>query len=126
MDRRGRGLQDLTADADADADADARSALCALPYRPGRRCRLDSNCGSLRRPSGSPGYQIQEQAMIINRNQIRGRTTELTGKINEIIGKILRNRQLQARGRFQGVIGKTRAALGDAAHKLGDSSKKGA
>ena len=64
--------------------------------------------------------------MTINRNQIRGRTTELTGKINEIIGKILGNRQLQARGKFQGVIGKTRAALGDAAHKLGDSSKKGA
>jgi uncharacterized protein YjbJ (UPF0337 family) len=61
--------------------------------------------------------------MSINRSQLRGRTTELKGKINEIVGKIMGNRQLQARGRFQGVIGKTQAAVGDAVHKVQDSSK---
>jgi uncharacterized protein YjbJ (UPF0337 family) len=52
----------------------------------------------------------REDAMSINRSQLRGRTTEMQGRINEIAGKILGNRRLQAIGRLQSILGKSTAS----------------
>jgi uncharacterized protein YjbJ (UPF0337 family) len=66
----------------------------------------------------------REDAMGINKNQFKGRTTAMKGKINAVAGKILGNRRLQAKGRLQSLLGKARAAVGDAMHHMANYSKK--
>lgn len=49
----------------------------------------------------------------MNKDQVKGRMTELAGKTKKVTGKILRDDALQQKGRMEEVAGKVRAVYGD-------------
>jgi uncharacterized protein YjbJ (UPF0337 family) len=66
----------------------------------------------------------REQAMGINKDQVKGRVKEVEGKVKEVAGKLAGNERLEARGRVEKNIGKAQAAYGDVKMDVKDAVKK--
>jgi uncharacterized protein YjbJ (UPF0337 family) len=60
----------------------------------------------------------------MNKDQIKGRTQEVTGKTKEVAGKVLHNDSLKNRGAAEEVAGKARAIYGDAKSEAKKEIKK--
>jgi uncharacterized protein YjbJ (UPF0337 family) len=50
----------------------------------------------------------------MNKDQIKGRATEVSGKSKAVVGKVLKDGELANKGRMEEVAGKARATYGDA------------
>jgi uncharacterized protein YjbJ (UPF0337 family) len=69
------------------------------------------------------GTDKQEQAMDVNKDQVKGRTKEVEGKVNEITGKVLGDKKLEVKGKIQQIGGEARAKLGDVKQNVKDAAK---
>lgn len=63
--------------------------------------------------------------MNVNKDQVKGRASEVEGKVNEVAGKVLGDKKLEVKGKVQEIAGEARAKLGDVKQDVKDSSKKG-
>ncbi len=57
----------------------------------------------------------------MNKDQVKGRATEVKGDIKEAAGKMVGNRKLQGEGLVDQAKGKAQAGLGDAKEKVKDA-----
>jgi uncharacterized protein YjbJ (UPF0337 family) len=69
------------------------------------------------------GGRFQEQAMSINKDQVKGRVNEAEGKIKEVAGKLVGNENLEAKGKVQKDLGKAQARYGDVKKDVKDIVK---
>ena len=65
----------------------------------------------------------QEDAMSINKDQVKGRVEEVKGAIKEATGKLVGDQKLEVKGNVQKNVGKVQAALGDVKKDIKDASK---
>ena len=63
--------------------------------------------------------------MSMNKNQVKGRVTEVKGMIKEVAGKLVGNEKLEEKGKVQKIRGEAQAKFGDVKQDVKDS-KKGA
>jgi uncharacterized protein YjbJ (UPF0337 family) len=63
--------------------------------------------------------------MNVNKDQVKGRTSEVEGKIKEVAGKVTGDEKLEVKGKVQGIAGEAQAKFGDVRQDVKDSSKKG-
>lgn len=49
----------------------------------------------------------------MNRHQLKGRISQVSGKVKEITGKLFRNKSVGAKGRAQQMGGRIQAGYGD-------------
>ncbi len=49
----------------------------------------------------------------MNKDQTKGRIEEVKGKVKEVAGKVMGNKELEQKGKFQGIKGQVQAGLGD-------------
>jgi uncharacterized protein YjbJ (UPF0337 family) len=68
---------------------------------------------------------VQEHAMGINRDQVKGRAKELEGKVQEVAGKMVGSEHQQAKGNVKKNLGELQARFGDAREMIKDSQKSG-
>lgn len=61
--------------------------------------------------------------MNINKDQVKGRVEEAKGKIKEVAGKLVGNKELEAKGKIQGIVGEAQAKFGDVKHDIKESKK---
>ncbi len=54
----------------------------------------------------------------MNKDQIKGRATEVSGKTKSAVGKVLKDGELVNKGRLEEVAGKARATYGDAKNEV--------
>lgn len=54
----------------------------------------------------------------MNRDQIKGRSTQAGGKIKEAVGKAVGNERLKTEGQAEQIGGKGQAAVGDVKRKI--------
>jgi uncharacterized protein YjbJ (UPF0337 family) len=59
------------------------------------------------------GVRHEEQAMSMNRDQVKGRIREAKGKIKEAAGKLVGNEKLEQKGKAQKILGEAQAKFGD-------------
>jgi uncharacterized protein YjbJ (UPF0337 family) len=74
-----------------------------------------------RRPFAGPGFQ--EQAMSMNKDQVKGRVKEAEGKMKELAGKLVGNEKLEAKGKAEKILGKAQAKFGDVKKDVKDAAK---
>jgi uncharacterized protein YjbJ (UPF0337 family) len=74
----------------------------------------------LRRAGVSRHTFCQEQIMIINKDQVKGRVKEAEGKIKQVAGKLVGNESLEAKGKVQKVLGEAQAKFGDVKRDMRD------
>jgi uncharacterized protein YjbJ (UPF0337 family) len=67
--------------------------------------------------------RIEEHAMDVNKDQVKGRTKEVEGKVNEITGKVIGDKKLEVKGKIQQIGGEARAKLGDVKQNVKDAAK---
>jgi uncharacterized protein YjbJ (UPF0337 family) len=72
-----------------------------------------------KRRQGSTRHQ--EQAMSMNKDQVKGRVKEAEGKIKEAAGKLVGNDRLQAKGKVEQILGHAQAKFGDVKEDLRDA-----
>ena len=78
---------------------------------------LSTACRSL------TGVRHEEEAMSMNRDQVKGRLKEAKGKIKEAAGKLVGNEKLEQKGKAQKVLGEAQAKFGDVKKDVKDSIK---
>ena len=61
--------------------------------------------------------------MTMNKNQIKGRVSEVEGMIKEVAGKLVGNEKLEQKGKVQKIRGEARAAVGDIKQDVKDAAK---
>jgi uncharacterized protein YjbJ (UPF0337 family) len=66
----------------------------------------------------------QEQAMTMNKDQVKGRVKEAKGAIKEAAGKLVGNETLEAKGKVQRTLGKAQAKFGDVKQDVKDAANK--
>ena len=66
----------------------------------------------------------QEQAMTMNKDQVKGRVKEAKGAIKEAAGKLVGNESMEAKGKVQRTLGKAQAKFGDVKQDVRDTVKK--
>ncbi|KAF0233923.1 MAG: hypothetical protein FD177_1335 [Desulfovibrionaceae bacterium] len=49
----------------------------------------------------------------MDKDQVKGRTKEMSGKVKEVTGKIVGDKELEAKGNVEKNVGKIQAAYGD-------------
>jgi uncharacterized protein YjbJ (UPF0337 family) len=59
--------------------------------------------------------------MSINKDQVKGRATEVKGKVKEAAGKLVGNERLQVEGKMDKAAGKVQAKFGDIKSDVKDS-----
>ena len=69
------------------------------------------------------GVRHEEEAMSMNRDQVKGRLKEAKGKIKEAAGKLVGNEKLEQKGKAQKVLGEAQAKFGDVKKDVKDSIK---
>jgi uncharacterized protein YjbJ (UPF0337 family) len=72
-----------------------------------------------KRRQGSTRHQ--EQAMSMNKDQVKGRVKEAEGKIKEAAGKLVGNERLEAKGKVEKTLGHAQAKFGDVKHEVKDA-----
>jgi uncharacterized protein YjbJ (UPF0337 family) len=77
------------------------------------------------RPFPGLHFFFQEQVMIVNKDQIKGRVREAEGKAKEVAGKMVGNEKLELKGNVQRALGQAQAKFGDIKQNM-KGSKKGA
>jgi uncharacterized protein YjbJ (UPF0337 family) len=68
-------------------------------------------------------FSFEDQLMIVNEDQIRGRLKEAEGKAREVAGKMAGNKKLELKGNVQKALGEAQAKFGDIKQKMKDSKK---
>ena len=61
--------------------------------------------------------------MGINKDQVKGRVTEVKGKIKETAGKLVGNEKLQQKGKSEKALGAVQAKFGDVKKDVNDAIK---
>lgn len=59
----------------------------------------------------------------MNKDQVKGRTSTVTGKIKETVGKVTDDKDLEAKGTVEKVGGKVRSAYGDVKSDIKKSTR---
>lgn len=59
----------------------------------------------------------------MNKDQVKGRTSTVTGKIKETVGKATNDKDLQDKGTAEKVGGKVRSAFGDVKEDVKKSTR---
>jgi uncharacterized protein YjbJ (UPF0337 family) len=59
--------------------------------------------------------------MNMNKNQVKGRVTEMKGMIKETAGKLVGNEKLEAKGKVQKTLGEAQAKIGDIKQDVKDA-----
>jgi uncharacterized protein YjbJ (UPF0337 family) len=77
----------------------------------------------VRRAGTITGIRYQEQAMSMNKDQVKGRVKEAEGKIKEVAGKLVGNETMEAKGKIQKALGKAQAKFGDVKKDMKDAAK---
>ena len=70
------------------------------------------------------GVRQMEQAMSMNRDQVKGRIKEAKGKIKEAAGKLVGNEKLEQKGKAQKILGEAQAKFGDVKTDVKEAVKK--
>jgi uncharacterized protein YjbJ (UPF0337 family) len=70
------------------------------------------------------GTHYQEQAMSMNKVQVKGRVNEVKGMIKEATGKIVGNEKLEQKGKVEKILGEAQAAVGDIKQDVKDAVKR--
>jgi uncharacterized protein YjbJ (UPF0337 family) len=60
--------------------------------------------------------------MSVNKDQVKGRVSEVKGAIKEVAGKLVGNEKLQVKGKAERIAGKTRAKFGDVKKDVKDAT----
>jgi uncharacterized protein YjbJ (UPF0337 family) len=69
------------------------------------------------------GVRHEEEAMSMNRDQVKGRIKEAKGKVKEVAGKLVGNEKLEQKGKAQKVLGEAQAKFGDVKKDVKDPIK---
>jgi uncharacterized protein YjbJ (UPF0337 family) len=69
------------------------------------------------------GVRHEEQAMAMNKDQVKGRVKEVKGKIKEAAGKLVGNEKLERKGKTEKVLGEAQAKFGDVKKDVKDAIK---
>ena len=54
----------------------------------------------------------------MNKDQVKGRTTQVTGKVKEVAGKVTGNVRTEAKGMAEKTAGKAQAVYGDTKEQI--------
>ncbi|MGU7811880.1 CsbD family protein [Burkholderia sp. AW49-1] len=54
----------------------------------------------------------------MNKDQVKGRITEIKGKLKEMVGKVVGDRTGRLTGKAEQIVGKTQASFGDAKERF--------
>ncbi|MGZ8273313.1 MAG: CsbD family protein [Burkholderiaceae bacterium] len=75
------------------------------------------------KPAVLPPYVTWEQAMGMNKDQVKGRVKEVKGTIKEAAGKLVGNEKLQVKGKSEKALGEVQAKFGDVKKDVRDAVK---
>ena len=64
---------------------------------------------------------ITHREKFMNKDQVKGRVTEVEGKVKEVAGKLVGNQKLEAKGTAQKIVGKAQAKFGDVKKSVKDA-----
>jgi len=58
-------------------------------------------------------FNITEQELTMNKDQVKGRVKEAQGKIKSATGKVVGNKSMEGKGKIDQAAGKVQAGYGD-------------
>jgi uncharacterized protein YjbJ (UPF0337 family) len=108
--------------------SEAERGQCSTAHRQAGSATLDSIADIQRAglAACAAAFSFEDQFMIVNEDQIRGRLKEAEGKATEVAGKMAGNKKLELKGNVQRALGEAQAKFGDIRQKMRESQKAGA